>query len=71
MAATLKNESIRKNTEKIGFLDQTTKIAEIILKEQNSVKRLYFINISKNYCKDFLMPYKLRRVFRLATPNKS
>ena len=44
-AETLKNEKIKKRTEKIGFFVQITKIDEARLKAANNIKRLYFINI--------------------------
>tara|TARA_B100001741_G_C16073920_1_gene378882 strand:+ start:178 stop:318 length:141 start_codon:yes stop_codon:yes gene_type:complete len=41
----LKNEKIKKRTEKIGFLVHITKIEDVILKAEKIVKRLNLTNI--------------------------
>ncbi len=46
-AATLKKEKIRNNTENIGFLVQTTKIADVRQTAEKIMKRLNLTNIGK------------------------
>jgi hypothetical protein len=44
-AATLKKEKIKNNTEKIGFLVQTTKVADVKQKAEKIIKRLNLTSI--------------------------
>jgi hypothetical protein len=48
-AATLKKEKIKNNTEKIGFLVQTTKLADVKQKSEKIIKRLNLTNIWKRF----------------------
>jgi hypothetical protein len=50
-AATLKKEKIKNNTENIGFLVQTTKVADVKQKAEKITKRLDLINIWKRFKK--------------------